>query len=93
MIYIIDMIYIINIIIMEKLFISDNKDIWYMNCEMNKYILLYKNVFIDYHFIINNSKNIIDINIFILKIIEWKNIKLLNKYDNFIIMQDILHIL
>ena len=59
---------------------------------MNKYILLYKNTFIDYHSIINNSKNVININIFILKIIEWENIKLLDKYSNFAIIQNILHI-
>ena len=57
-----------------------------MNYKMNKHILSHKNAFIDYHFIINNSKNIIDIDISILKIAERKNIKLLNKYDNFAIM-------
>ena len=41
-----------------------------MNCEVNKYILSYKIIFINYHSIINNSKNIIDINISILKITE-----------------------
>ena len=64
-----------------------------MNCEMNKYILSYKNIFIDYYFIINDSKNVININISILKIAEWENVKLLDKYDNFAIMQNILHIL
>src|SRR5947207_15923521 len=63
-----------------------------MNCEMNKYILSYKNIFIDYFLVVNNSKNIIDIDISILKIAERGNVKLSNKHDNFTIMQDILHI-
>ena len=63
-----------------------------MNYEMNKHILSYKNIFIDYYSIINNSKNVIDIDISILKIARRGNIKLSNKYDNFTIMQDILHI-
>ena len=63
-----------------------------MDCGANKYILPHKNVFIDYHSIINNSKNVIDIDISILKIAGRENVKLSDKYDNFAIMQDILHI-
>ena len=60
-----------------------------MNCEMNKHILSHKNAFIDYHLVINNSKNIIDIDISILKVAGRENVKLSNKYDNFAIMQDV----
>ena len=63
-----------------------------MNCEVNKHILPHKNTFIDYHLIINNSKNIIDIDISILKVVGRGNVKLLNKHDNSVIMQDVLHI-
>ena len=91
-IYTTDMIYVVNMAVAKKLFMPDNESMWYMNCEVNKHILSHKNAFIDYHSIINNSKNIIDIDISILKITERENVKLSNKYDNFAIMQNILHI-
>ena len=91
-IYITDIIYVANMTVAEKLLISNNEDIWCMNCEVNKHILSYKNIFIDYHLVINNSKNVINIDISILKIAEWGNIKLLNKHDNFAIMQNVLHV-
>src|SRR5947207_625147 len=63
-----------------------------MNCEVNKHILSHKNVFIDYLSVVNNSKNVVNIDISILKVAGRENVKLLNKHDNFAIMQDVLHV-
>ena len=76
----------------EKLLMPDNESMWCMNCGANKHILPYKNAFIDYHSVINNPKNVIDIDISILKVAGRGNIKLSNKYDNSAIMQDVLHV-
>src|SRR5947207_467387 len=63
-----------------------------MNCGANKHMLPHKNVFIDYLPVVNNSKNVIDIDTSILKIAGRGNVKLSNKHDNSAIMQDVLHV-
>src|SRR5437667_6912715 len=64
---------------------------WCMDCGANKHMLPKQDTFIDYHPVINSSKNVVGIGTSILKVAGRGNVKLSDKYGNFAIMQDVLH--
>src|SRR5438046_3336165 len=65
---------------------------WCMDCGANKHMLPHKDTFIYYHPVVNNSKNVVGIGTSILKVAGPGNVKLSDKYGNFAIIQDVLHV-
>src|SRR5436190_10164625 len=91
-VYTAGMAYVANVAVAEKLLKPDNEGMWCMDCGANKHMLPHKDTFIDYHPVVNNSKNVVGISTSILKIAGRGNVKLSDKHGNFAIMQDILHV-
>ena len=91
-VYTAGMAYVVNTAVAQKLLKPDNEGMWCMDCGANKHMLPHKDTFIDYHPVINNSKNVVSIGTSILKVAGRGNVKLSDKYGNFAIMQDVLHI-
>ena len=91
-VYTAGMAYVANMAVAEKLLKPDNEGMWCMDCGANKHMLPHKDAFIDYHPVVNNSKNVVGIGTSILKVAGRGNVKLSDKHGNFAIMQDVLHV-
>src|SRR4030095_17108256 len=91
-VYTAGMAYVANMAVAEKLLMPDNEGMWCMDCGANKHMLPHKDTFIDYQPVVNNPKNVVGIGTSILKVIGRGNVKLSDKYGNFAIMQDVLHV-
>src|SRR5436190_13664549 len=91
-VYTAGMAYVANTAVAQKLLKPDNEGMWCMDCGANKHMLPHEDTFIDYHPVINNSKNVVGIGTSILKVAGRGNVKLSDKHGNFAIMQDVLHV-
>ena len=67
-VYTAGMAYVANMAVAEKLLKLDNESLWCMDCGANKHMLPHKDTFIDYHPVVNNSKNVVGIGTSILKV-------------------------
>ena len=91
-VYTAGMAYVANMAVTQKLLKPDNEGMWCMDCGANKHMLPHDDAFIDYHPVVNNSKNVVGIGTSILKVAGRGNVKLSDKHGNFAIMQDVLHV-
>ena len=91
-VYTAGMAYVANMAVTQKLLKPDNEGMWCMDCGANKHMLPHDDAFIDYHPVVNNSKNVVGIGTSILKVVGRGNVKLSDKHGNFAIMQDVLHV-
>src|SRR5213078_1330601 len=91
-VYTAGMAYVANMAVAQELLTPDNEGKWCMDCGANKHMLPHNDAFIDYHPVVNNSKNVVGIGTSILKVVGRGNVKLSNKHSNFAIMQDVLHV-
>src|SRR5436190_3408344 len=91
-VYTAGMAYVANTAVAQKLLKPDNEGMWCMDCGANKHMLPHEDTFIDYHPVINNSKNVVGIGTSILKVAGRGNVKLSDKHGNFAFMQDVLHV-
>ena len=57
-VYTAGMAYVANMAVAQKLLKPDNEGMWCMDCGANKHMLPHKDAFINYHPVVNNSKNV-----------------------------------
>src|SRR5204863_7929141 len=79
-VYTAGMAYVANTAVAQKLLKPDNEGMWCMDCRANKHMLPHKDTFIDYHPVIDNSKNIVGIGTSTLKVAGRGNVNWTVKY-------------
>src|SRR5205814_1937803 len=68
-VYTAGMAYVANAAVAQELLTPDNEGKWCMDCGANKHMLPHKDAFIDYHPVVNNSKNVVGIGTSILEVV------------------------